>query len=164
MGTTQMDDTFSDKWNAAYGRGDNFVYYPNEYVIRFTARFLRKQVGLHEYRAVANGLRDPIPLLDLGCGIGRHVVFAHQMGMLASGIELSEVAVELAKQWAREVGGEALAERIVRGNVRELPWPDGTFDAVISHGVLDSMPAAVCDQALPEVARVLAPADCSTSM
>jgi SAM-dependent methyltransferase len=152
-----MDDTFSDKWNDAYHRGDNFVFYPNEFVIRFTARFLRKQIGLHRHRAVADRFRDPIPVLDLGCGIGRHVVFAHQMGMLASGIELSEVAVELAKTWAREVGGDALAERIVQGDVRRLPWPDGAFDAVISHGVLDSMPAEVAEATLPEVARVLSP-------
>jgi SAM-dependent methyltransferase len=96
-------------------------------------------------------------VLDLGCGIGRHVVFAHQMGMLASGIKLSKVAVELARSWAREAGGDALAERIVQGDVRRLPWPDGAFDAVISHGVLDSMPSEVAAAALPEVARVLSP-------
>ena len=152
-----MDNTRSDKWDAAYGRGDNFLFYPNEFVIRFVARFLRKQIGLHEYRAVATDVRSPIPVLDLGCGVGRHVVFAHQAGMLPSGIELSEVAVEIARRWAQEVGGKALAERIVQGDVRALPWPDGTFDAVISHGVLDSMPAAVAEAAVPEVARVLSP-------
>lgn len=103
-----MDDTRSDNWDAAYGRGDNFVFYPNEFVIRFAARFLRKQIGLHEHRTVATVFRSPIPVLDLGCGIGRHVVFAHQAGMLPSGIELSEVAVEIARRWAQEVGGAEL--------------------------------------------------------
>jgi 2-polyprenyl-3-methyl-5-hydroxy-6-metoxy-1,4-benzoquinol methylase len=116
-----MTANYSNAWNESYRRGENFVFYPNEYVIRFVARFLRKQTGLHDYVDVAQSLRSPLPILDLGCGAGRHVVFAHQMGMLPSGIDLSQQAVDLARLWAQEVAGDALAERIVQGDVSVLP-------------------------------------------
>jgi SAM-dependent methyltransferase len=152
-----MNDNCQVEWEASYARGENFVFYPNEYVIRFTAKYLRKQVGLREFRDQAQNFRSPLPVLDLGCGIGRHVIFAHQMGMLPSGIDLSQNAVNLARRWAKEVGGETLAERIIQGDVRNLPWPDGAFDAAVSHGVLDSMPALVAQEAVVELSRVLAP-------
>jgi SAM-dependent methyltransferase len=94
-------------------------------------------------------------VLDLGCGIGRHVIYAHEMGFEAYGLDHSAVAVELARQWAARVGIPVPEERIVEGDVRALPWPNGYFDAIVSHGVLDSMPFEVARAGMSEVERVL---------
>ena len=149
-------DLNKTEWDKSYEKRDNFVFYPHEEVIRFVSRFIRKRVGLHEFHDVvpdaANGR-----VLDLGCGIGRHVVFAQQMGLDAYGIDLSDVAVRTARSWAREAGISDPDQRVLQGDVRALPWDDGFFQYAVSHGVLDSMPFEVAQAACAELARVMRP-------
>ena len=85
--------------NLSYAAGDNALFYPHEEVIRFFSKFIRKKIGLNNFFDVtknASGKR----VLDLGCGIGRHVLFAHEMGLDAYGIDLSEKAISVARTWA----------------------------------------------------------------
>ena len=61
------------------------------------ARYVRRRVGPHEFI-------DVVPLggpdgatarvLDLGCGLGRHIVLAHELGLDAYGIDVSARAIE----------------------------------------------------------------------
>ena len=62
------------------------------------------------------------------------------MGMDAYGLDLSEVAVSIAREWATRAGVAGAEERIRTGDAGALPWPDAFFDVVVSHGTLDSMP------------------------
>jgi SAM-dependent methyltransferase len=62
-------------------------------------------------RRLLNGLKGPV--LDVGCGPGRHLRALAGHGVFALGVDISPVAVELA------VGGGALA--IVRNIFDELP-------------------------------------------
>lgn len=142
------------EWDASYQRGDNFLFHPHEEIIRFVSRNIRKRVGFHEFVDVDAGSRTS-KLLDLGCGIGRHVIFAHQMGLDAYGVDLSPRAVAEAVGWASREGVPDAENRIVCSDLRKLPWADSTFDYVISHGVLDSMYFAVARDAIAETARVL---------
>lgn len=142
-------------WDSSYARGDNFLFYPNEELIRFAARYIRKQTGLTTFRPLPP-FADAAPRwLDLGCGIGRHVIFGHQIGCAVYGIDLSAQAIALARDWATRSGIPDPATRLVVGSVSNLPWADGYFDVVVSHGVLDSMPLTIAQQAVGEVARIL---------
>ena len=149
---------YQTEWEKSYEHRDNFVFYPHEEVIRFVSKYGRKRVGLNEFEDRREWLGRVPKLLDLGCGIGRHVVYAHEMQMEGFGIDLSSHAVEIAKEWALSVG--APADRIVQGDVRALPWEEGFFDLIVSHGVLDSMPFEVAQKAVEEVHRVLKPGGC----
>src|ERR1700730_5369318 len=60
-------------------------------------------------------------VLDAGCGSGRTLQDLSVYGEV-SGIELSPLAAELARQ--RELG------EVRVGRVEELPWDDGSFDLV----------------------------------
>ena len=72
------------------------------------------------------------------------------------GIDLSEVAVETARQNYRLAVGEDIPEAdLACGSVTGLPWQESTFDLVGSHGVLDSMPFDTAEAAVKEVSRVL---------
>ncbi len=148
-----MDDR-KGQWEASYRARQNFVFYPCEELVRFVARYLRKRVGLDEYED-KHAFGRPPRWLDLGCGIGRHVVYGHEAGMDVHGIDLSASAVAMAHTWAGRAGVSGAAQRIKQGSADNLPWPDGYFDVVVSHGVLDSMPFAVALQAIGEVRRVL---------
>lgn len=147
-------DNFRNKWNESYQHGDNYVFYPHEEIIRFTARNIRKQVGPTEFRDVAPPEMGT-KLLDLGCGIGRHIIYAFDTGLDAYGIDLSDGAVHLAIEWAKQRGMPRPQDKIKQGDVTTLPWPDSYFDYVVSHGVLDSMPFQTAIKAAHETARVL---------
>lgn len=149
-------DLHKRQWDDSYAHRDNFVFAPHEEVIRFLSKYVRKRVGLHEFANLAVGV-EGAPILDLGCGIGRHVVFAHQMGLSAYGVDLSSVAVGVAREWASEAGIVEAERRILEGDVRSLPWGDGFFRYAVSHGVLDSMPFEVARAACVELVRVMVP-------
>lgn len=148
-------NTNKAEWDKSYENRDNFVFYPHEEVIRFVSRYIRKRVGLEEFRDVG-AHPGPARVLDLGCGIGRHVVYCHEMGLEAYGIDLSDTAIGVAREWAARMGLADAGQRIVPGDVRHLPWKPAYFHYAVSHGVLDSMPFAVAREACVELARVMA--------
>lgn len=141
-------------WEKSYENRDNFVFYPHEEVIRFVSKYIRKRTGLNEYVDVApheKGKR----VLDLGCGIGRHVVYCHEMGLEAYGIDLSEVAIKVAREWAVQKQFANPQDLILQGDIISLPWGNNFFDYAVSHGVLDSMPFEIAKSACIELARAM---------
>lgn len=148
------------KWEEAYLNRDNFVFYPHEEVIRFVSKYIRKKIGLFEYKEVcasehSSELNNCVKILDLGCGIGRHVIYCHEMGLEAHGIDLSETAISVARKWATERGISEPEKRIYQGDITHLPYPDELFNFALCHGVLDSMSFPVAQLACSELARVL---------
>ncbi|WP_197490055.1 class I SAM-dependent methyltransferase [Rheinheimera sp. SA_1] len=148
--------TIDDKkmfWEQSYLNHDNFMFYPHEEIIRFTAKYIAKRTGLEQ---VEWRCKSDAKVLDLGCGIGRHVVFVAKMGIDICGIDLSETAIAVAKTWLEKenLGNQA---KLQCADIRFQPWPDQEFDFVMSHGVLDSMPFDVACAAVKETARVCKP-------
>ena len=143
------------EWDNSYQNRDNFVFYPHEEVIRFVSKFIRKRTGLDEYKDAAHKTEEA-RVLDLGCGIGRHVIYCNEMGLDAYGIDLSGTAVQVATEWAARKGISEPNRKIQQGDIRQLPWDDGYFDYAVSHGVLDSMPFEIARAACEELARKMA--------
>jgi ubiquinone/menaquinone biosynthesis C-methylase UbiE len=103
-------------------------------------------------RALDYGSTAGLEVLDLGCGQGIDVVQYARAGARVTGIDLTPRHVELARQHTQAL---ALEATIVEGDVERLPFPDASFDRVVSNGVLHhtpDMPAA-----LREARRVLRP-------
>jgi SAM-dependent methyltransferase len=148
-------DNQQAEWEQSYQRRENYLFWPHEEVIRFFSRYIRKRIGLREFRDVSSK-REP-RVLDLGCGIGRHVIFAFHMGCEPYGVDLSAFAVAEAIRWASEEGLPDASSRIVQSDLRQLPWPNDYFDFAVSHGVLDSMRFEVARAAVAELARVTVP-------
>lgn len=147
-----MNDRVNE-WNKSYENRDNFVFYPHEEVIRFVAKHIRKRVGLNELLKVDK--RERLKVLDIGCGIGRHLIFTEDMGLEAYGIDLSTIAIQTARDWALQEGKIELTNRISVGNIESLPYESKYFDYAISHGVLDSVEFGVAQIAVKEANRVL---------
>ena len=126
------------------------MWYPNEDIIRFCARLIRKRLTHDEY-----DIKRPVErVLDLGCGNGRHAMYFARQGVSAAGIDVSQQAIGWASDWARREGLE-IDFRV--GDIAQLPFEDDTFDAVVSHGVLDHVLMETARQAAREVQRVLKP-------
>ena len=144
------------EWEDSYLKRDNYLFHPHEEVIRFVSKYIRKRVGLNQFSDVTPG-SGPHRVLDLGCGIGRHVMYCHDMGMDAYGVDLSATAIEAATEWAVSRGTKELTARLLQSDARSLPWEDGFFQYAVSHGVLDSMSFKLARVVSTELARVMAP-------
>lgn len=143
-----------EKWNESYRRLENFAFYPHEELIRFLSKYIKKRIGFDEFSQIHDGSLSQ-NFLDLGCGIGRHIRLAGEYGLVGHGIDLSDEAVQVAIEWAREYGVTEPERKIKQGETSSLPWPDEYFGVVASHGVLDSMPYEDAILAVKEVGRVL---------
>lgn len=147
-----MENLQKSQWDNSYSQRDNFLFNPHEEVVRFISKHVRKRTGLQEFRNIGDSHKR---LLDLGCGIGRHVMYAHEMGLEAYGIDLSDVAVQTARVWAKKNGFMEPEKNIVQGDVTRLPWENQFFDVAVSHGVLDSMHESIAAKAIQEMHRCL---------
>jgi SAM-dependent methyltransferase len=94
------------------------------------------------------GLRPGDRVLDVGCAKGFLVkdLMRTMPGLEAFGLDISSYAV---KNCETDVIG-----RLHRGNADELPFPDNSFDAVISVNTLHNLPRPTCIEALREIERV----------
>jgi len=119
------------------------------------ASYAEQTAGEVEFVTRALDLPPGSPVLDLCCGWGRHTVRLAQRGYRMTGLDLSPYHIELANDAAREAAVEV---RWLEGDMRRIPCPDASFDAVInlftSFGYFDD---AENQRVLEEVARVLAP-------
>ncbi|MDQ3669424.1 MAG: methyltransferase domain-containing protein [Actinomycetota bacterium] len=95
-------------------------------------------------------------VLDVGSGAGTDSLVAAQMvgpeGRV-TGIDMTPEMLEKARAGARELGAENV--EFVEGEAEELPFPDASFDVVISNGVIDLVPDK--DAVFSEIYRVLTP-------
>jgi len=93
-------------------------------------------------------------VLDVGCGAGLDLVFAARLVGPAGqvhGLDLTSEMVERARQTLHLAG--VPGARVQLGAAEALPYSKGTFDVVISNGVLNLSPLK--EACLREIARVL---------
>ena len=96
-------------------------------------------------------------VLDVGCGAGRHAFEAYRRGAHVVAVDLSDEELPgvagVLRAMRLELEGPGAHGAVVRGDARQLPFPDGSFDRVIASEVLEH----VSDDArtMAELARVL---------
>jgi SAM-dependent methyltransferase len=71
-------------------------------------------------------------VLDIGCGTGEHALMATELGLDATGIDLSPRAIALAEQKAKE---RNLAPRFFVGNALDLESRNEHYDTVLDCGL-----------------------------
>ncbi len=110
---------------------------------------LEEQVGRHrnhQFRRVLNSFPDGSGrLLDVGCGYGFFLKIAHERGWNAIGVDLNPKGIEYAK--------ERLQVNALLGDIKDINFPDGSFDLVTLWNVVDFVPNPL--DFLSEIRRVL---------
>jgi len=147
-------DNKKDAWDKSYINKDNYMFYPQEDVIRFISKYITKRTGLKEFNSKYDS-SDKIKVLDFGCGIGRHVRTLNEFNIDGYGFDLSSEAINIAKQNFQELGLLNLVGKVIVADITKLPYEDKYFDFMLSHGVLDSMPYAIAKDGLLELSRCL---------
>jgi len=92
------------------------------------------------------------PVLDVGCGGGRHLLWLERHGFAAYGTDLAPHGLARTRERLR---GEERAVRVARADMRALPFASASFGAVIAHHVLYHDTAAGVRLAIAEAGRVL---------
>jgi SAM-dependent methyltransferase len=106
-----------------YTSMDDEDYLKEEAGRRSAARLILKR--LKKYKEVGT-------LLDIGCATGFLLDEARKMGWDVYGVELS--------QWAADYAQETLGlKNVIRGTLKEAPFPRGFFDAVIMTDVIEHL-------------------------
>ncbi|MGW6497802.1 class I SAM-dependent methyltransferase [Nonomuraea angiospora] len=111
------------------------------------------------------GLKGDELLLDLGCGRGAVLLMAAQRleHGRATGVDLWQSKDQSGNRAARtraNAAAEGVADRVelVTGDMRDLPFDDGAFDAIVSSLAIHNIPDAEGRaQAVREAHRVLRP-------
>lgn len=91
-------------------------------------------------------------VLEYGCGTGSFAFSLSQHDAEVTGIDISEVAIKLAKAQARKVGSEN--PNFLMMDAEDMQFEDSSFDIVCGTAILHHLDV---DKALREVARVLKP-------
>jgi len=92
-------------------------------------------------------------VLDYGCGVGPYSIFLAKNGGEVTGIDISEVSIEIAKERAIREGVDKRTRFLVM-NCEALEFADDSFDVVFNSGTLSYLDLP---KALFEIARVLKP-------
>jgi len=95
-------------------------------------------------------------VLDLGSGAGTDSLVAAQMvgpDGYVTGIDMTPEMLAKARAAAEEMGVRNV--EFVEAEAEKLPFPDGSFDVVVSNGVIDLIPDK--DAVFAELFRVLRP-------
>jgi arsenite methyltransferase len=119
------------------------------------------ETAVQSFAGVANpfslGRLEPgARVLDVGSGAGTDSLVAAQMVGAAgnvTGIDMTPEMLETARAAADEMGAKNV--EFVESEAERLPFADGSFDVVISNGVIDLVPDK--DAVFSELFRVLAP-------
>ena len=106
------------------------------------------------WRSVARRLKEyyhlgeSCSIADIGCAKGFLLYDLKELMPKArvAGIDISEYACQNSMGSVRPV--------ICAGNAKDLPWPDQSFDLVLSINTLHNLELSECRQALSEIQRV----------
>ncbi len=93
-------------------------------------------------------------VLDLGCGSGWLSVFLARQGFQVTGIDVSEHALALGKQWAAM---EDLQIQFDVGDLGCLPYPANSFDAVVANSIIEHLPLSLALVAMATLKKAVIP-------
>jgi ubiquinone/menaquinone biosynthesis C-methylase UbiE len=128
-------------WGYDYWDGDRKTGYGG---MRYDGRWRKVARAMIDHYGLKAGDR----ILDVGCGKGFLAYdFTQELpGVDVTGLDISAYAIEHAK--------EEIGDKLVIGDATKLPFPDQSFDLVVSLNTLHNLRPEQLVQALREIERV----------
>jgi ubiquinone/menaquinone biosynthesis C-methylase UbiE/uncharacterized protein YbaR (Trm112 family) len=127
----QTEGSFSDKWNKTpdYGiDGEMRSFHCNWFIERY---------GFKDEQDFKNHLQGKKLMLDAGAGAGRNALWFAELAPHAQvfAVDISE-SVHHAKEHTSHLDNVC----VVRGDITDLPFPDGLFDFIVCDQVIHHTP------------------------
>jgi ubiquinone/menaquinone biosynthesis C-methylase UbiE len=97
--------------------------------------------------------REGMRLLDAGCGRGEQLLACARKGAAVAGVDYSQAAIEITCETLSDFPDADIRE----ADLTSLPWPDETFDKVMSDDVVEHLDEDQTAESLAEIRRVLRP-------
>ena len=117
-----MQNLNKEIWEERYANNEVLLSYPFDSVVSFI------------FKSFKGVDRRKIKVLDLGCGGGNHVSFLASEGFDYYGIDYSKSAVSSVRKFLHSKGFDT--STVIQGDVRELPYDNNFFDAIIDRQVI----------------------------
>ena len=147
-----------NRWEESYARGENNILYPQEEVVRFLNRYIRKKLNYSGeiIELIEENKLNKIRCLDFASGVGVHSILCEEFGLEAYGVDISNIAINKAKFNAKTRGFDELSDRFInlRPDEPKLPFEDNFFDLSIAESCLDSMYFEIAKDNYNEIRRV----------
>src|SRR5215510_8288315 len=89
-------------------------------------------------------------VLDIGCGVGRHLVYLGGRGFRLSGLDISPSGIQQSQEACAE-RGFAFDGHV--GNMDVLPWADSTFDGAFAIAVIHHQLRAGIMKSITDIRR-----------
>lgn len=135
-------------WAGDFGREytDRNVFSPEELDNLYLRNYGVTKTSLND-RFLQSEIDRSSRVLEVGSNIGNQLLSLKKMGFTnLYGIELQNYAVELSKQRTNNVN-------IIQGSAFDIPFKDGFFDLVFTHGLLIHIKPADIKKVLQEIYR-----------
>ena len=112
---------------------------------------LRAYAHEKQYERALSFVNKGMKVLDAGCGDGVLSLMMAEKGALVTGVDLSVPNIDVCKKRAKDKELENAVSFLI-GDAEKLPFPDNSFDLVVSSHVLEHLPDF--DQGFKEIMRV----------
>lgn len=112
---------------------------------------LRRYAHRMGYETIAKFIQPGETVLDAGCGEGVLSWYLAERGAKVTAIDISKPNVENAQKFLEKKGVQDRVT-VMQGDAEHLPFPDASFDWVVSSHVLEHLPDF--DKGLSEIRRV----------
>ncbi len=101
-------------------------------------------------------LKPGMRVLDLGCGTGRHSLYCARLGIETHAVDISDAG--LSKLVEESKKGQLFERlKITKSDIREMPFPNAYFDAIICVNVINHGYKKDVEAYFKEAGRVLKP-------
>lgn len=111
---------------------------------------LRRYAHVQQYKSLLKYVEPGVKVLDSGCGEGILSIMMARKGVRVIGSDISRPNIEKCEQVARKNNIDNI--KFIVADSEKLPFPDNSFDLVVSSHVLEHLPDF--DKGLLEIMRV----------
>ncbi len=134
--------TMKKEWENLHSKERFQPKYPSEHVVRFLLTGFPRDLKK----------RSQLKILDLGCGAGSNTVLLAKEGFQAYATDISDAGLKVTEKRLQEDNLKAVLKN---ASMESQPFPDDSFDGVISFGVFYYNTGEGYQKAVDEMYRIL---------
>jgi ubiquinone/menaquinone biosynthesis C-methylase UbiE len=127
-------------------RGDKAVTYDSKRTL--SKKWQLEQDVVHR---ILESMPHGITLIDVPVGTGRFVELYQELGIAASGVDISDDMIARAREKAKALGAKI---NLYQGSIFKIPAADGSFDCALCIRLLNWLSPTDIELALRELSRV----------